>query len=112
MFELIDFVNPTTKPKIFPVKTLSTQYRSMKDIGDLFSHYAYSGQVDSMKKISERNPLHFIKEDFKAFTLIRFPVSKSERLQRYLHRDLQGICWGFRSFSSFLEDTNFKELYL
>jgi len=80
MFELIDFVNPTTKPKNFPVKTLSTQYRSMKDIGDLFSHYAYSGQVDSMKKISERNPLHFIKEDFKAFTLIRFPVSKSERL--------------------------------
>ena len=53
------------KPKTFPVKILNIQYRSLKDIGDLFSHYAYSGKVESKKEIAERKSLSFTKEDLK-----------------------------------------------
>jgi len=92
MFELSDFDNPITKPKPFPVKTLNTQYRSIKDIGDLFSHYAYSGKVESKKDIAERKSLSFTKENLKPFTIMRFPIDKFERLlkrERLVHSPYQ-----------------------
>lgn len=80
MFELDNFLIPTTKPKEFQVTKLNKQFRSIQDIGDLFSFYAYSGQIKSIKNVDERRQLEFINGNLKPFTIIRFPVTRSERL--------------------------------
>lgn len=83
MVELASFTNPVTKPYPYKVELLTTQYRSVPDIGDVFSKFAYGGILKHHRSANSQRPLN-IDNDFGVETLniIKFPVSKYESIYR------------------------------
>ena len=88
MVELNSFVNPKTKPYQYKVELLTTQYRSVPAIGDIFSNFAYGGILkhyrssDSQRQLNVGNDL-----GIETLNIIKYPVSKYESVYRakYLH---------------------------
>jgi superfamily I DNA and/or RNA helicase len=89
MVELNSFTKPTTIPHNYHVELLTTQYRSIPVIGEVFSNFAYGG-VLKHNRINEdqRSLLISDKFDVKALNIIKFPVSKYESI--YRSKKLQG----------------------
>lgn len=83
MVELASFVNPQTKPYPYKVKLLTTQYRSVPDIGGIFSNFAYGGILKHHRSADSQRPLN-VGDDLGIETLniIKFPVSKYESIYR------------------------------
>lgn len=83
MVKLDSFANPVTRPYQYKVECLTTQYRSVPDIGYLFSNFAYGGILkhyrssDSQRKLNINPGL-----GIKTVNIIKFPVSKYESIYR------------------------------
>ena len=83
MVKLESFSEPTTIPHKYKVELLTTQYRSVPDIGSVFSRFAYGGilkhhrAADSQRtfKVGDRLKI-------KTFNIVKFPVSKYESIYR------------------------------
>ena len=83
MVELDSFTDPMTVPHTYHVELLMTQYRSIPEIGEVFSHFAYGGVLKHFRTTESRRILpidDFI--DLKPLNIIKFPVSKFESIYR------------------------------
>ena len=83
MVKLNSFSNPKTKPHDYDVKLLTTQYRSIPIIGDLFSKMTYDGILKHNRTVNEQMQIDFgEKLDVRSLNIIKFPVSKYESIYR------------------------------
>lgn len=83
MVELKSFTETTTVPHDYPVELLTTQYRSIPEIGEVFSRFAYGGVLKHYRTTESQRTLPI--EDFidlKPLNIIKFPVSKFESIYR------------------------------
>jgi superfamily I DNA and/or RNA helicase len=89
MVKLDSFTDPVTEPHQYHVELLTTQYRSIPEIGEIFSRFAYGGILKHFRSAKSQRSLVF--EDFidiKTLNIIKFPVSKFESI--YRPKRLQG----------------------
>lgn len=77
------FENPQTKPHDYKVERLETQYRSIPEIGKVFSDFAYNKILRHNRTSASQKPLN-LGENFgiKPLNLIKFPVSRYESIYR------------------------------
>ncbi len=77
LVELNNFQSPQTVPHHFPITQLTTQYRSLAPVGNLFSQFSYFGLLDHHRKqrIAQL-------EGFNEITLIKFPVNPFNNIYR------------------------------
>lgn len=83
MVKLDSFTEPTTVPHKYHVELLTTQYRSIPEIGEVFSQFAYGGVLKHNRTPNYQRALpigDFF--DLKPLNLIKFPVSKYESIYR------------------------------
>jgi len=83
MVELNSFAEPTTVPYQYHVELLTTQYRSIPEIGEVFSRFAYDGILRHYRSADSQRSLpigDFI--DVNPLNIIKFPVSKYESIYR------------------------------
>jgi hypothetical protein len=76
------FKHPQTEPHRFQVTPLTTQYRSVPAIGQLFSSFTYDGVLKHSRAASSGKPFALPGLDVKPLNLITFPVSKYESVYR------------------------------
>jgi hypothetical protein len=76
------FRRPVTEPHNFNVTHLKTQFRSIPDIGEVFSRFTYDGMLSHHRGPSTRRVLQMNGVDAKPLNLIKFPVSKYESIYR------------------------------
>ncbi len=88
MIGLKDFKNPKTEPIQFEIKNLSTQYRSIPAIGQLFSQYAYGGELKHDRKEESQKPLNIPSLPLKPITFIPFAVHSIDNM--YAAKKLDG----------------------
>ena len=83
MVHLDSFVKPDTIPYQYKVELLTTQYRSVPDIGGIFSNFAYGGILKHHRSAESQRSLN-VGDDLGIETLniIKFPVSKYESIYR------------------------------
>lgn len=83
MVHLDSFVKPETIPYQYKVELLTTQYRSVPDIGGIFSNFAYGGILKHYRSADSQRSLN-VGDDLGIETLnvIKFPVSKYESIYR------------------------------
>ena len=83
MVQLRSFTNPKTVPYQYKVELLTTQYRSIPDIGYVFSNFAYGGILQHYRSANSQRSLN-VGDDLGVETLniIKFPVSKYESIYR------------------------------
>lgn len=89
MVELNSFTKPTTVLHNYRVELLTTQYRSVPTIGNVYSNFAYGGVLKHNRlENSERklNIEEFI--DLYSLNIVKFPISKYESI--YKSKRLQG----------------------
>ena len=82
MVELNSFTAPKTRPHDYSVKKLTTQYRSLPAIGEIFSRFAYGGILNHARADSV-SPLNI--DDWlevQPLNIIKFPVEKYESIYR------------------------------
>ena len=83
MVELDSFVNPETKPRPYKVELLTTQYRSIPAIGEIFSKFAYGGILSHYRSAESQRPLNVGDNfDIETLNVIKYPVSKYESIYR------------------------------
>lgn len=83
MVHLDSFVKPETIPYQYRVKLLTTQYRSVPDIGGIFSDFAYGGILKHYRSADSQRPLNVGDDmEIKTLNVIKFPVSKYESIYR------------------------------
>mgnify|MGYP002522832920 CR=1 FL=1 len=82
MVGLNDFTNPKTEPYKFNITNLTTQYRSVPAIGELFSYYAYNGALTHHRTEDSLRKLHLDGLEIKPVNFVTFPVKKYETLYR------------------------------
>lgn len=83
MVQLDSFIEPKTIPHPYKVELLTTQYRSIPDIGYVFSNFAYGGILHHFRKADSQRPLNVKKElGIQTINLIKFPVSRYESIYR------------------------------
>ena len=80
MVGLNDFTNPKTEPYQFKITNLTTQYRSVPAIGELFSHYADNGALIHNRTKKSQRKLHLDGLSIKPINFVTFPVKKFETL--------------------------------
>lgn len=81
--ELNSFTEPTTVPHDYRVELLTTQYRSIPEIGEVFSRFAYGGVLKHHRTSESQRPLPIGDLfDLKSLNIIKFPVSKYESIYR------------------------------
>ena len=83
MVQLKSFTEPHTVPYEYEIKNLTTQYRSLPSIGNIFSKFAYGGVLkhnrteDSCRKLNIEDVL-----PLRNLSIVKFPVSKYEGIYR------------------------------
>lgn len=83
LVELNSFTNPTTKPHTYPVELLSTQYRSIPVIGQIYGQLCYGNVLkhsrtkNSGKSFNMKDQMQFNK-----INVIYFPVSEYESIYK------------------------------
>ncbi|MBR4545102.1 MAG: AAA family ATPase [Oscillibacter sp.] len=83
MVRLASFDAPSTIPHNYPVETLTTQYRSVPEIGELFSRLTYGGILKHNRTSAERRDLGLRDIlDIEAVNIVKFPVSQYESVYR------------------------------
>lgn len=88
MVELNNFKHPTTTPIQFEVISLSTQYRSIPAIGQLFSKFAYEGMLKHERNNDGQLPLNIPELPLKPLTIIPFKVERIDNM--YAAKRLSG----------------------
>lgn len=78
MVNLLRFDNPITEPRQFDITNLTTQYRSLPSIGQVFSEYAYDGKLCHHRKEDSKLPLNIDGIDLKPVNFITFRVEKTD----------------------------------
>jgi hypothetical protein len=76
------FRRPVTEPHSFNVTLLKKQFRSIPDVGEVFSRFTYDGMLSHHRGPSARRVLQINGVDAKPLNLIKFPVSKYESIYR------------------------------
>lgn len=83
LVKLDSFVEPQTIPHPYQVELLTTQYRSIPSVGNIFSKFAYGG---ILKHFRAEDSQRIIKTDEKlnvgTLNIIKFPVSKYESIYK------------------------------
>ena len=83
LVQLDSFANPQTVPHPYKVHLLTTQYRSIPEIGGIFSRFAYDGILTHHRSSESRRKLNIEDEaTIKAINIIKYPVSKYESIYR------------------------------
>lgn len=83
MVKLNSFTKPTTVPHDYHVELLTTQYRSIPEIGEVFSKFAYGGVLKHHRAADNQRPLPIGDLfDLKPLNIIKFPVSNYESIYR------------------------------
>ena len=83
MVQLKSFTSPTTVPHNYKVELLTTQYRSIPEIGDVFSKLTYGGILQNYRKAESRYDLHIDNRiDIQPLNIIKFPVSNYESIYK------------------------------
>lgn len=83
MVELDSFTDPKTVPHRYPVELLTTQYRSIPAIGEVFSKFAYGGVLKHARTEHSQRQLDLGESlNVKALNIVKFPVSKYESIYR------------------------------
>lgn len=80
MVNLNRFDNPVTEPKQFEITNLSTQYRSVPAIGDIFSKYAYNGKLTHNRNASDIKEINIEGLPLKPINFIQFKVDKYDNI--------------------------------
>ena len=83
MVGLNNFTMPTTSPRAYPVKKLTTQYRSLPCIGDIFSRYRYGGVLEHARTMDEDGNLRLPGlgiDKLPPLSIVKFPVSNYESI--------------------------------
>ena len=83
MVGLKSFIDPRTEPFDYEVKLLTTQYRSVPSIGEVFSQFAYGGVLRHARTEDSRRRTN-IDDIFEIapLNIIKYPVSKYEGIYR------------------------------
>ena len=83
MVGLNSFTHPHTEPYDYEVKLLTTQYRSIPSVGEVFSQFAYGGVLHHARAEDSQKRTH-IDDIFEIapLNIIKFPVSKYEGIYR------------------------------
>jgi len=77
MVNLQRFRNPITEPRQFNIENLETQYRSIPQIGRVFSEYAYDGLLKHKRNTEDQRTLDIKGLDFlKPINFLTFKVNK------------------------------------
>lgn len=82
MVELNSFANPKPVPHPYEVINLTTQYRSVPSIGEIFSHFTYDGILKHHREDEDQKILKIEGFDVKDINIIKFPVSKYESIYK------------------------------
>lgn len=83
LVNLDSFTNPQTKPYKYKVELLTTQYRSIPEIGKIFSRLTYGGILRHHRSSESQRPLNLPSDlKIRALNIIKFPVSKYESIYR------------------------------
>ncbi len=83
LVSLDSFENPNTVPHQYKVELLTTQYRSVPEIGNVFSAFAYDGILKHHRSSESRKPLNLGGDlTIKPLNIVKFPVSKYESIYR------------------------------
>lgn len=77
---LDSFASPKTIPHNYKVELLTTQYRSIPEIGELFSKFAYNGILKHHRSLSSRKSVGL--DNIPPLNIIKFPVSRYESIYR------------------------------
>jgi len=81
MVNLNSFTKPRTIPHDYKVVNLTTQYRSVPSIGEIYSNLAYGGALKHYRSEKDRLDLG-LDAEFSSLTLIRFPVEPYEGIYK------------------------------
>ena len=83
MVGLESFTDPKTVPHAYHVELLTTQHRSIPEIGEVFSQFAYGGILKHDRTAESRSSLPIGDLfDIGPLNIIKFPVSKYESIYR------------------------------
>ena len=82
MVKLNSFTNPTTIPHPYHVQLLTTQYRSVPEIGEVFSKFTYGGVLQHNRTSESQKRVVVEGLDIKSLNIIKFPVSEYESIFR------------------------------
>ena len=82
LVKLDSFDRPSAIPHPYKVETLNTQYRSIPEIGDVFSNFAYGGKLAHFRTSSKRKDLHLEDLGVRPLNIIKYPVRKYESIYR------------------------------
>ena len=80
MVNLTRFDNPKTEPIDFDIQFLTTQFRSVPNIGQLFSDYAYGGLLKHNRAQESQKPLNIDSLDIKTINYIPFRVERYDSM--------------------------------
>lgn len=80
LVQLDSFTQPETIPHRYKVELLTTQYRSIPEIGEIFSRFAYGGILKHYRTSESRRALDI--EGISPLNIIKYPVSKYESIYR------------------------------
>lgn len=76
------FKNPQTSPRAYQVVRLQRQYRSIPEIGDVFSRLTYGGLLEHDRSGDSRKRFVMNGKELDALNIIKFPVSTYESIYR------------------------------
>ena len=79
LVNLNDFKNPRTVPHQFEVQKLCTQYRSIPNVGEIYSKFAYGGILQHNRLPESRRDLNFGIQ-CKSLNIVSFPVNRNSSL--------------------------------
>ena len=79
MVQLNDFKNPLTVPCQFEIQKLCTQYRSIPNVGQIYSKFAYGGVLEHFREPNTQKKIDF-GFPCKSLNIINFPVDKNSSL--------------------------------
>lgn len=80
MVKLDDFEKATTEPIQFQVERLTTQYRSVPSIGNLYSNYCYDGKLINARKDKDLREISMGNLSVKPVTFIPFRVERYDSI--------------------------------
>ena len=82
LVNLDTFNDPETFPHRYPVVKLTTQYRSVPSIGDLFSNFTYGGELTHFRGAADNSTLDIGGLILKDINIINFPVNSYHNLYK------------------------------
>jgi len=83
MVGLKSFAAPHTEPHDYEIKLLTTQYRSIPSVGEIFSQFAYGGVLQHTRTEDSRRQTNIDDIlEIAPLNIIKFPVSKYEGIYK------------------------------